>query len=75
MLKRIKEYLRKPKIGDIWVIRKEFLSGSNPFNEVNTYRYTVVDILKGWVRIRATGSSFCSEHPISEFKSIFKREV
>lgn len=75
MLKRIKEYIRKPKIGDIWVIRKELLSGSNPFNEGSIYRYTVVDILKGWVRIRAMGSSICSEYPISEFKSIFKREV
>ncbi len=77
MFKRIKEYFRKPKKGDIWVLKEKYASDGNPFNKVNIYRYTVVDVLKGWVRIKPIGSSSNTylEYPISNAKSIFTREI
>lgn len=75
MFKRIKEYFRKPKVGDIWYIDSKLLYGDNPFRQGPTFRYIITDVYKNWVRLREVNSSILTEYPISEFKSVFKREV
>lgn len=75
MFKRVKEYFRKPKIGDIWYIRPELLNGPNPFRQKPTLRYIITDVYKDWVRLMEVNSSILMEYPISDLKSIFKREV
>lgn len=74
MLNRIKEYFRKPQIGDIW-----YFQLSNPFTK--PYRYLITDKKSGWVqlqpiidndRFKLLGKQ---EQTIQYLKQFFKREI
>lgn len=76
MFKRIKEYFRKPQIGDIWYVQSE-----NPFdNKLN--KYAIVDIKGKWVQLKpANAVNYITEmigtkeHSIRYLKQLYKREI
>ena len=75
MFNRIKEYFRKPQIGDIWYVQL-----SNPFIEPS--RYIITDIKDGWVKVESIDaineiSKKMSDHeqPIKYLKQLYKREI
>lgn len=75
MFNWIKEYFRKPQIGDIWYIQSD-----NPFDK--PYRKVIVDIKGKWVKLKPVNPVNylaemvgTEEQPIKYLKQIYKREI
>ena len=75
MFNWIKEYFRKPQVGDIWYFQPE-----NPF--IDPSRYIIVAVRGKWVQIEsANATSVISkimsrrEESIKYLKYVYKREI
>lgn len=75
MFNWIKEYFRKPQIGDIW-----YFQSDNPF--IDPCRYIIVGIRGKWVQIESANATSVinkimsrREQSIKYLKYLYKREI